>query len=180
MRLDAHHCMAICIDIQERLFPHIHAHEALAERADRLIRGLRVLGIPITVTEQYVKGLGPTIPVVREALGQHEPLEKMTFSCCGAPEIEAAVLGSRRHQIIVFGIETHVCVLQTVLDLLEQGQTVVVVEDCVSSRSANDKRVAIDRMRQQGAIITTMESILFELLRVAGTDTFKAISAIVK
>ncbi|MFM8772056.1 MAG: isochorismatase family protein [Candidatus Kapaibacterium sp.] len=80
----------------------------------------------------------------------------------------------------MFGIETHVCVLQTVLDLLAQGQTVVVVDDCVSSRSANDKRIAIERMRQHGAIITTMESILFELLRAAGTDTFKAISAIVK
>jgi nicotinamidase-related amidase len=180
MRLDAHHCMALCVDIQERLFPHIHDHDALADRCSRLIRGLQVLNVPITVTEQYVKGLGPTIESVREALGEHEPLEKMTFSCCGVQAIEVAVLGSRRHQIIVFGIETHVCVLQTVLDLLEQGQTVVVVEDCVSSRSANDKRVAIDRMRQQGAIITTMESLLFELLRVAGTDTFKGISAIVK
>lgn len=180
MRLDAHHCMALCIDIQERLFSHIHAHEELADRCVRLIKGLRVLNIPITVTEQYVKGLGPTIVPIREALGEHEPLEKMTFSCCGVQAIEAAVLGARRHQIVVFGIETHVCVLQTVLDLLAQGQTVVVVEDCVSSRSANDKRVAIDRMRQQGAIITTMESLLFELLRAAGTDTFKAISAIVK
>ena len=180
MRLDAHHCMALCIDIQERLFPHIHDHDALADRCSRLIRGLQVLNVPITVTEQYVKGLGPTIASVREALGENEPLEKMTFSCCGVQAIEATVLGSRRHQVIIFGIETHVCVQQTVLDLLEQGQTVVVVEDCVSSRSANDKRVAIDRMRQQGAIITTMESLLFELLRVAGTDTFKAISAIVK
>jgi len=180
MRLDAHHCMALCIDIQERLFSHIHAHEELADRCVRLIKGLRVLNIPITVTEQYVKGLGPTIVPIREALGEHEPLEKMTFSCCGVQAIEAAVLGARRHQVIVFGIETHICVLQTVLDLLAQGQTVVVVEDCVSSRSANDKRVAIDRMRQQGAIITTMESLLFELLRAAGTDTFKAISAIVK
>ncbi len=180
MRLDAHHCMALCIDIQERLFPHIHAHEELAHRCSRLIRGLGVLNVPITVTEQYVKGLGSTIDPVREALGQHEPLEKMTFSCCGVQDIEAAVLGARRHQIIVFGIETHVCVLQTVLDLLSQGQTVIVVEDCVSSRHPNDKRIAIDRMRQQGAIITTMESLLFELLRAAGTDTFKAISAIVK
>ena len=82
--------------------------------------------------------------------------------------------------MILFGIETHVCVLQTALDLLEQGQTVIVVEDCVSSRNPNDKRIAIERMRAAGAIITTMESILFELLRVAGTDTFRVISSIVK
>lgn len=180
MRLEVRHCMALCVDLQERLFPHIHEHDALADRCIRLIKGLRVLDVPITVTEQYVKGLGSTIPSIREALGEHEAIEKITFSCCGASAVEATVLGARRHQVIVFGIETHVCVLQTVLDLLAQGQTVVVVEDCVSSRSANDKKVAIERMRQHGAIITTMESILFELLRAAGSDTFKAISAIVK
>lgn len=180
MRLDASHSLALCIDIQERLFPHIHQHDELADRCVRLIRGLRALDVPIIVTEQYVKGLGQTIPSVREVLGDHEPLEKMSFSCCGVDAIEARVLGARRHTMILFGIETHVCVLQTALDLLAQGQTVVVVEDCVSSRNPNDKRVAIERMRTGGAIITTMESILFELLRVAGTDTFKTISAIVK
>ncbi|MBU3699978.1 MAG: hydrolase [Candidatus Kapabacteria bacterium] len=180
MRLDASHSMALCIDLQERLFPHINGHDELADRCSRLIRGLRALNVPIVVTEQYVKGLGSTIAPISEALGDYEPLEKMSFSCCGVDAIEARVLGARRHTMILFGIETHVCVLQTALDLLAQGQTVVVVEDCVSSRNANDKRIAIERMRSHGAIITTMESILFELLRVAGTDTFKAISAIVK
>ncbi|MFN6112542.1 MAG: hydrolase [Bacteroidota bacterium] len=180
MRIDASHSMALCIDIPERLFPHIHQHDELADRCSRLIKGLRALEIPIVVTEQYVKGLGQTIPMIREALGEHEPLEKMSFSCCGVDAIEARVLGARRHSMILFGIETHVCVLQTALDLLEQGQTVIVVEDCVSSRNPNDKRIAIERMRTAGAIITTMESILFELLRVAGTDTFRVISSIVK
>ena len=90
------------------------------------------------------------------------------------------MLGSQRHQIIVFGIEAHVCVQQTVLDLLAQGQKVVVLDDCVSSRSANDARVALQRMRDAGATISTMESVLFELLRVSGTQEFKSISALVK
>lgn len=180
MRLETRHVQALCIDIQERLFPHIHQHDDLVDRCSRLIRGLRVLDVPITVTEQYVKGLGPTIPAIREALGDHQAHEKMTFSCCGVHAIEAAILGSGRNQVLLFGIETHVCVLQTALDLLSQGRTVIVVEDAVSSRSATDKRVAIERMRQHGAIITTVESILFELLGTSGTDTFKAISALVK
>jgi nicotinamidase-related amidase len=120
------------------------------------------------------------VPEIASALGTHQPIEKMSFSCCGNPDVEAAVLGSRRHQIIVFGIEAHVCVQQTVLDLLAHGQKVVVIDDCVSSRSANDARVAIERMRQAGAVVSTMESVLFELLRVSGTQEFKSISALVK
>lgn len=180
MTLDVKHTQAICVDIQERLFPHIHEHDELARRCAILIRGLRLLDLPVLVTEQYVKGLGPTIPSIQEALGEYTAIEKITFSCCGAPEVEARVLGGNRHRVILFGIETHVCVQQTALDLLGQGQTVVIIEDCVSSRSANDKRVAIERMREAGAVITTMESVLFELLKQAGTDTFKQISALVK
>jgi nicotinamidase-related amidase len=180
MTLDIKHTQAICIDIQERLFPHINEHNELARKCAVLIRGLRVLDVPIMVTEQYVKGLGATIPVIHEALGDYSPIEKITFSCCGAPEVEAHVLNGHRTSVLLFGIETHVCVQQTALDLLAQGRKVVIIEDCVSSRSANDKRVAIERMRQAGAVITTMESVLFELLGQAGTEQFKQISALVK
>lgn len=178
--LDRHHTLAICVDIQERLLPHIHGNQELTRRAATLIRGLRVLDVPIVVTEQYTKGLGTTVPEIATALGIYEPIEKMTFSCCGNPDVEAAVLGNNRHHVIVFGIEAHVCVQQTVLDLLSQGQKVVVIQDCVSSRSENDARVAIERMRHAGAVISTMESVLFELLRTSGTQEFKSISALVK
>ena len=180
MILDRHQTQALCVDIQERLLPHIHGHDELVRRSATLIRGLRILDVPIIVTEQYTKGLGTTVPEIASALGTHQPIEKMSFSCCGNPDVEAALLGSRRHQIIVFGIEAHVCVQQTVLDLLAHGQKVVVIDDCVSSRSANDARVAIERMRQAGAVVSTMESVLFELLRVSGTQEFKSISALVK
>jgi nicotinamidase-related amidase len=178
--LDTNHAVAICVDIQERLFPHIHENEALVRRCEILIKGLRVLNVPIIVTQQYTKGLGPTIAPIATALGEFEPIEKMTFSACGNDDVEARVLGSARHQVILFGIETHVCVLQTGLDLIAQGQKAIIVEDCVSSRSADDKRIAIERLRHAGAIITSSESILFELLRVAGTEQFKSISALVK
>lgn len=180
MRLDINKSIALVVDIQERLFPHIHEHEALAERAAMLIRGLRILEVPIVTTEQYSKGLGKTIAPISEALADEARIEKITFSCCGADEVEARILAMARHQVIIMGIETHVCVLQTVLDLRKQGQTAIVVEDCVSSRRANDKRVAIERMRDVGAIITTAESLLFELLERAGTEKFKAISSLVK
>jgi len=180
MRCDTHHAIGLVVDIQERLLPHIHAHDALTARCAMLIRGLRILDVPILVTEQYVKGLGPTVPAIAEALETFTPYEKISFSCCGDGVFESHLVSHARHQIIVMGIEAHVCVQQTVLDLLASGNQVVVVEDCVSSRNANDKRVAIDRMRQAGAVITTAEAILFELLRQAGTETFKRISALVK
>lgn len=180
MIIDRQHTIALCVDIQERLLPHIHGHQELIRRSAILIKGLRVLDVPIVVTEQYTKGLGATVPEIAAALGEYRPFEKMTFSCCGNPDVEAVILGGKRHQVLVFGIETHVCVQQTVLDLLMQGQKVVVVEDCVSSRSANDARVAIERMRSAGAVISTMESVLFELLRISGTQEFKSISALVK
>jgi len=180
MRLVAGKSIALVVDIQERLFPFIHDNEALAARCVMLIRGLRVLEVPIVVTEQYPKGLGKTIAPICEAVANEPCIEKMTFSCCGSDEVEARILAMAKHQVIVMGIEAHVCVLQTVLDLRQQGQTAIVVEDCISSRRENDKRIAIERMRDVGAIITTAESLLFELLERAGTDTFKEISKLVK
>lgn len=180
MRITRHHAIAIVVDIQERLFPHIHQHDELAQRCEMLIRGLRILDVPLVVTQQYTKGLGPTIPSIAEALGSYQPHEKLTFSVVGNPDVEAQILGSHGHHVIVFGIETHVCVLQSVLDIVAQGRQAIVVEDCVSSRRANDKHVAIERMRSAGAVITTAESLLFELLEEAGSDTFKRISALVK
>lgn len=180
MQIEKKHATAIVVDIQERLFPHIHENEALAARCAMLIKGLKVLDIPIIATQQYTKGLGATIAPVAEALGDFEPIEKMTFSACSVPDVEMHIVGSSGHHVIVFGIEAHVCVQQTVVDIQAQGRKAVVVEDCVSSRNPNDKRIAIERMRSAGALITTAESLLFELLEEAGSDTFKQISALVK
>lgn len=180
MRIKRENTIAVVIDIQEKLYPYIYDNEVLTDKVSRLIKGLKVLGIEIIVTEQYSKGLGATIKPVQESLGDYKHLEKMSFSCCGLNDFDSKLSAAGKKYIIICGIESHVCVLQTVLDLLEKRFIPVLVEDCVSSRNPNDKKIAVKRMRAEGAIITTYESILFELLEVSGTEEFKAISKIVK
>ncbi|MCX7832701.1 MAG: isochorismatase family protein [Ignavibacteria bacterium] len=181
MRIRRKNSVAVVIDVQEKIFPVISENKILEEKLCKLIKGLKVLGVEILVTEQYTKGLGSTIESVKECLeSQYQPLEKMSFSCCGIDTFENKLKESGKNTVIITGIESHVCVLQTVLDLLDKGYIVVVIEDCVSSRNLNDKRTAIKRMRDEGAIITTYESILFEMLEYSGTEEFKTISRIVK
>jgi hypothetical protein len=180
MRIKRENTIAVVIDIQERLYPFIHDHETLTINNSILIRGLKALKIPIVVTQQYTKGLGPTIPGLAKTLEPYDPIEKMSFSCCGEPEFNEALARTSKMYVVVTGIETHVCVLQTVVDLIGQGYIPVVVEDCVGSRKPNDKNIAIERMRQAGALISTCESILFELLKSSDADAFKEISGLVK
>jgi hypothetical protein len=180
MRILREHSAALVIDIQEKLFPLISGHEILALNSGILIRGLQVLHIPLLFTEQYPKGLGPTIQPLKELSGGLQPMEKLAFSCCDDPAIMDQLNVLNKKFIVITGIEAHVCVLQTATDLLERDFIPVIVEDCVSSRRLNDKNMAIIRMRRMGAVITTYESILFELLRYSGTEEFKAISRLVK
>lgn len=172
--------ISLVIDIQERLFPLIFEHEKLSGNLVRLIKGLKALNVQLIITQQYTKGLGGTIQPVAEALGEYTHLEKTSFSCCGDDTIMKAVKESGKKYVILMGIESHVCVLQTALDLLDNGLMPVLIEDCVSSRNPNDKIIAVSRIREAGGIISTYESILFELTVVSGTDRFKSISKIVK
>jgi hypothetical protein len=154
--------------------------EQVEQNLITLAAALKVLEIPYLVTEQYTKGLGFTIQLIRIALGEFKAIEKTTFSCCDEPAFMNAISAAGKKNIILCGIETHVCILQTAIDLLEAGYHPVVIEDCVSSRKLSDKNIAIERMRQEGVIITSLESVLFELTRNSGTETFKAISKLVK
>lgn len=180
MRIQKEDTLALIVDIQERLFPHIHQHEQLAQNTRILIQGLQVLQIPLHITEQYRKGLGATIPQLAELLDGVNNSEKMSFSCCDEPSFQEQLEQSGRKTIILAGIEAHICLLQTALDLKERGFRPVVVEDCVGSRNPENKRIAIQRMLQEGITVTSFESLLFELTRVAGSDAFKAISKLVK
>jgi len=180
MRVKVEESLGLIIDIQEKLFPHISEHDQLSRNTEILISGLKILEVPIIVTEQYVKGLGPTIAPLSQLLEDQESIEKMSFSCCDEELFIKEIKKQEKKVIIIAGIEAHVCVLQTVIDLLEKGFKVVVIEDCISSRSLNNKNIAIERMRQEGAIISSYESVLFELTKVSGTDKFKAISKLVK
>jgi nicotinamidase-related amidase len=180
MRIFREEAAAVVIDIQERLLPHISGGEVILRNCLKLIEGLKILSVPIIITQQYTRGLGATEPSIVQMFPEFRFIEKITFSCCEEPAFIEEIDKSDSKEIILCGIESHVCVLQTCLDLLASGKRTVVVEDCVSSRKSNDKNVAIERMRQEGARITTMESLLFELTRAAGNETFKSISGIVK
>lgn len=179
-RLKRNETAAVVIDVQERLFPLIHEHELLAKNMSILIQGLKVLGIPILVTQQYTKGLGGTIAQINEAIGDYKHIEKMAFSCCGDEGFMGELKKHNKKNVILMGIESHVCVLQTALDLIAENFQPVIIEDCVSSRKPNDKRIAVKRIKQAGAIVSTYESILFELTELSGTDLFKSIVKLVK
>ncbi|MBM3880453.1 MAG: hydrolase [Verrucomicrobia bacterium] len=169
------------IDIQERLLPAIHQKERVVHNAVRLVRGAAILGLPTLVTEQYPKGLGPTVPEVAAALAPTiAPIEKLTFSACGAPGFTEALAAKGIADVLLCGIEAHVCVCQTCLELLEQDLRPVVVADAISSRAPDDCRVALERMRAAGAIVVSTEMVLFELLERAGTDAFRQILPLVK
>jgi nicotinamidase-related amidase len=180
MRIEKDSSIAVLVDVQERLFPVISNNAELEKNLNILVDGLHVLGVPVLVSEQYTKGLGKTIASVAEKVAHHDHVEKMAFSCCDEPRFAEKLELSKKRTVLLAGIETHVCVLQTAIDLIERGFIPVVIEDCVSSRNPENKRIAIERMRREGAVITSCESLLFELCRVSGTDAFKAISKLVK
>ena len=143
MRITKENTSAIIIDIQERLFPHIFKKEELEHNVDILMKGLKLLDVPILVTEQYSKGLGKTIPSISENMRNIEPIEKISFSCCDESRFLKELNMLNKKFVLLAGIETHVCVLQTVLDLIDSGFQPVLVEDCVSSRKENDKKIAV-------------------------------------
>jgi nicotinamidase-related amidase len=166
----------VVVDVQEGFRGAIPDFERLAKATATLVEGARVLAVPVVVTEQYPKGLGETVPEVAEHLpDEAEPLEKVCFS---ASDAEGFDLGGR-DQALVCGIETHVCVNQTVLDLLEGGAEVHVPIDAVGSRTDENRRVGLSKMERAGAIVTSVEAALFELLGRAGTEEFKRIQALI-
>lgn len=179
VRLQPDKSALLVIDLQERLLPAIDGANACVAAAVRMIEAAGVLGVPLLATEQYPAGLGRTCPPVLAALGQTSIVEKMKFSAC-VEGVTARLAELRPAVVVVVGIEAHVCVQQTVLDLLRLGYGVWVCADAVSSRRPLDRQVALDRMRQAGAIVTTTESVIFELTDEAGTEKFKRILKIVK
>jgi nicotinamidase-related amidase len=173
--LDRNRSALLLIDIQERLFPHIYGRQLMLSRIDLLLFAASLMQIPVLATEQYPKGLGSTIEKIRRTLPQWDPLTKSDFSCLPAPGFTDRLASLQRNQIVVTGIETHVCVAQTVLDLISHGEKVFVVADATGSRRPMDAEAALRRLDRSGAIVTTAESVVFEWLRRAGTEEFKAI-----
>lgn len=181
-RIQRENCQAMIIDVQEKLSPHIYRYNDILKKTLILIQGLQVLDIPILLNEQYPEGLGRTVPEIMAVLDttKSKTIEKVTFSACDNDETWNYLAQQNRISVLVFGVEAHVCVMQTVLDLLDNGMQPVVIADAIGSRSAYDRRQAIRRMRRAGAVITTTEAILFELCRSSKDPVFKAISQLVK
>lgn len=173
---------AVCavIDFQERLTPAIEGGAALLARTRILLEGLNVLQVPLLVTRQYPKGLGDTVLPIKEVTENAPVLDKIAFGCWDEPSFRAAIEQSGCKTVLLCGIETHICVLQTLIGLREAGYRVVLIEDCCGARRAQDSEIALRRAAQEGAIPASFESVLFELARAAGTDRFKQISKLVK
>jgi len=180
MQIKKNDSLLLFIDVQEKLFPHIDKHFELEKKLNQLVEGMQVLGVPIIVSEQYTKGLGKTIESVSEKLDDTTPtFEKMTFSCMQNLELAAAIQQTGRRTIILAGIEAHICVLQTALDLCAEGFDVALVLDAVGSRSEENKSISVLRLQNKVAF-TSVESVLYELCEVSGTEEFKTISKIIK
>lgn len=169
----------LVIDFQGKLAQVVHDSRAVLAEAAKLIRGAKALDLPILWTEQNPAGLGPTVPELAELL-PGQPIPKFAFSCCGEEGFVAALKALDRHQVLLCGIEAHVCVYQTAADLLTAGYQVHVAADAVSSRSPQNTAVGLARMQSLGAAITSVEMALFELLRVAQGDRFREILNIVR
>ena len=180
MRILKENTIGLVIDIQERLVPAMEDNDQLVENCSKLIQGLHILGVPLLVTQQYTKGLGDTITEIKTIIPDFDFIEKKDFSCLDEPVFAEKLALSGAKNVIICGIESHVCVLQTAIDLEDAGYTPVVIMDCISSRSFDNLDLAAERFRYEGIMMTSLESILFELTRSAGASEFKDISKLVK
>lgn len=166
----------VVVDVQEAFRPAVDGFDEVVESAAKLIQGARTLGVPVLLTEQYPRGLGHTVAEIAEHLEGVEPVEKSCFSAARADGFSL----NGRDQALICGIEAHVCVSQTAHDLLEQGVEVHVARDAVTSRTEQNKEVGLHKMESSGAIVTSVETALFELLGAAGTDEFKEVQRLIK
>jgi nicotinamidase-related amidase len=174
--LDRDRTALVVVDVQEAFRPAVRDFERTAQGAAKLVQGARILDLPVVASEQYPKGLGSTVPEVAEHLDGIEPLEKVVFSACRA---EGFDLGGRE-QALVCGIEAHVCVSQTVHDLLDRGLEVHVARDAVTSRTDENKELGLHKMEGSGAVVTSVETALFELLGEAGSEEFKQVQGLIR
>jgi len=173
----------LVVDVQERLLPVIEGGLAVAAQIERLLQAAGMLNVPVIVSEQYPKGLGPTVASLSRRFGEVNapvPLEKTAFSCCGCQPLVEKLREIDRRQVIVTGIEAHVCVLQTALDFLSLGFASYVVADAVGSRRGHDKAIALRRMECAGVSPVTAESVMFEWLGSSDADAFKAVSKLLR
>jgi len=171
----ANQCALVVVDIQEKLLPPIFEKERLVRNSQLLVRLAGILQIPTLLTTQYCKGLGNVVPEIASLLPDARPMDKLEFSCFGSEQFTSALksLPGRRNTVLLCGMETHICVMQTALGALEHGYNVHVVSDAASSRAEWNWKIGLLRMRDAGAVISSTEMMMYELLRSSGTPAFK-------
>lgn len=174
------HTALVLVDVQAKLAPAMHGKEALLENLKRLVQGVRILGVPILWTEQNPAGLGPTLPEIAALLPDQKPVSKFSFSCCGSEQFGNELNALNRKNMLIAGIEAHVCVYQTAADLLNMQYAVQVVADAVGSRTPENRLIGLEKCKAAGAGLTSTETVLFELLKDAKSEKFKEIIKIVK
>lgn len=171
----------LIVDMQDKLFPLVDNSREILEKSLKLIKGCKLLQIPIVISEQYPKGLGSTIEAIQKIVGHEtKALSKTTFSCLKDPHFEKEIHSMACSQWILMGIEAHVCVLQTAISLIQAGKQVVIAKDAIASRSFYDCSSAIEELRGMGARVSTMETILFDLVGDSTHAAFKSLSALIK
>jgi len=180
-KLDADNAVLVVIDIQERLVPAMpqEVYLRLRDTVEMLVSVAELLGVPVVTTEQYPKGIGHTVPELADAC-KSAVIEKVSFGCCGEPNFLAALKDLGRSQVIITGMEAHVCVYQTVLGLLEDGYHIHLLRDAICSRNKTDYLAGLDNAAQAGAVVTTAETVLFQMLQKSTHEQFRAVSKLVK
>ena len=178
--LEIQRCCLTVVDVQGKLAQLMHGRDALFKNIQILIQAAKILEIPILWCQQCPDALGPTVPEIAQLLADIEPINKASFSCCGAEQFNAGLKELGRNQALLCGIETHVCIYQTAVDLLRQDFNVYVITDAVSSRALENKQIALNRLAAEGAKISSTEMALFELLKTAENPQFKQVSRLVK
>jgi nicotinamidase-related amidase len=180
--LNAAQCALIVVDIQEKLLPPIFNKEAMVKNAQLLLRLARILSIPVMVTTQYSKGLGATVPEVASLLSEVRTVDKLEFSCFGSDEFRSRLkqLPGTRNTVLLCGMEAHICVTQTALGALNDGYLVHVASDAVGARSEWNWKIGLDRMSAAGAVISSTEMMMYELLRCSGTPQFRELLPYIK
>jgi nicotinamidase-related amidase len=178
--LDEKDCCLVVVDVQGKLAGLMHDKDNLFKNIRILIQSAKILDIPILWCQQVPAALGPTVPEIAELLGGCEPVNKSSFSCCGCEEFNNKLEELGRKQVLLCGIETHVCVYQTAVDLIERDYEVDVIADAVSSRTLENKQIGLNRIAEEGARLSSTELALFEILRTADHPQFRQIAKLVK
>lgn len=178
--LDTKKCCLVVVDVQGKLAQLMYDKDVLFKNIRILIKIAKSLAIPIIWCQQCPESLGKTVPQIAELLADSQPIDKASFSCCGQPQFNSKLQDLNRHQLILCGIETHVCIYQTAMDLLQAGKDVTVIADAVSSRALLNKQIALDKIAAEGTKISCVEMALFELLKTAEHPKFRELTKLIK